>query len=71
MLIDHKKKLVGVDFTGDSGLLSVAYAGESGLTGLDYTGKSRLPGVVYTRESRSPVWPAQGSQQKQNGAVYT
>ncbi len=45
------KKITGVGYTGESGLLGVGYTGESGLTGVGYTGESRLPGVAYTGES--------------------
>ncbi len=63
-VIQLKRKLAGVGYTGESGLLGVAYAGDSGLIGVGYTGKFRLPGVAYTDENRSSVWPSQGTPQK-------
>ncbi len=50
-VIQPKRKLAGVGYTGESGPLGVAYAGESGLTGVGYTSKLGLPGVAYTGES--------------------
>ncbi len=58
-VIQPKRKLAGVGYTGESGLLGVAYAGESGLTGVGYTGKFDRPGVAYTGEYRSSAWPTQ------------
>jgi hypothetical protein len=54
-IIQPKRKLASVGYTGESGLLSVAYTGESGLIGVGYTGKFGLPGVAYTGEYRSLV----------------
>jgi hypothetical protein len=58
-VIRPKRKLAGVGYTGESGLLGVAYTGESGLTGVGYTAKFGHPG-----EYRSSVWPTQGTPQK-------
>jgi hypothetical protein len=63
-VIQQRRKLAGVGYTGESGLLRVAYAGESGLTSVGYTSKFGLPGVAHTGEYRSSVWPAQGTPQK-------
>jgi hypothetical protein len=51
--IQLKRKLAGVGYTGESGLLSVAYAGES-----------EFAGVAHTCEYRSSVWPTQGTPHK-------
>ncbi len=55
-VIQPKRNLAGVGYTGESGLLGVAYAGESGLTGVGYTSNFGLPGVAYTGENRLFVW---------------
>ncbi len=47
-VIQPKRNLAGICYTGESGLLGVAYIR---LTGVGYTGESRLPGVAYTGES--------------------
>jgi hypothetical protein len=39
-VLQPKRKLAGIGYTGESGLLGVAYAGESGLTGVAYTENS-------------------------------
>jgi hypothetical protein len=62
-VLQPQRKLAGVGYTGESGLIGVAYAGESGLIGVGYTGKFGLPGVVYTGEYRSSVWPTQRTPQ--------
>ncbi len=62
-VIQLKRKLASVGYTGESGLLGVAYAGESGLIGVGYTGKFILPGVAYTSEYTSSGWPTQGTPQ--------
>jgi hypothetical protein len=56
-VIQPKRKIADVGYTGESGLLGVVYAGESRLTGVDYTGKFGLPSVAYTGEYRTSVWP--------------
>ncbi len=63
-VIQLKRKLAGVGYTGESGPLGVAYAGESGLTGVGYAGKFGLRGVAYTGEYRLSVWPTQWTPQK-------
>jgi hypothetical protein len=63
-VIQPKRKLAGVGYTSESGLLGVAYAGETGLTGVGYTSKFGLPGGAYTGEYRSSVWPTQRTPQK-------
>jgi hypothetical protein len=65
-VIQPKRNLAGVGYTGESGLLGVAYTGASGLTGVGYTdtGKFGLSGVAYTGEYRSSVWPTQRTPQK-------
>jgi hypothetical protein len=57
-LFQLKRKLAGVCYTGESGLLVVDYTGESGPTGVGYTGESILLGVAYTGESFQPSKPA-------------
>jgi hypothetical protein len=52
-VIQLKRKLAGVGYTG-----------ESGLPGVGHTGKFGLPGVAYTGEYRSSVSPTQGTPQK-------
>ncbi len=49
-VIQPKRKLAGVGYTSESGLLGVAYAEEAGLTSVGYTGKFGLPGLAYTGE---------------------
>jgi hypothetical protein len=58
-VIQPKRKLAGVVYTGESGVTSVAYTGDSTqiffsqkLTNVGYTGESGLTGVGYTGESR-------------------
>jgi hypothetical protein len=48
-VIQPKRQLAAVGYTGESGLLGIAYAGESELTSVAYTGDSTK--IFYHKNS--------------------